>query len=691
MTNKELLKQGIAAVKAGDKSKAQALMARLVKADPDSEQGWLILGHCLSDPIKREYCFQKVLKINPSNQVAKRFLDELYAAKPKPQALVVEPAKNREASGNIFVRARASVASFFARAGNWQSAGIGFALGSLFVGLPLLLIFRSLQPPALFDRVALFVVNQPLLIGVGDLQETEIVLSNSTATAALTATPASTPVLTPTAIFNIRFQDTFGDILQAQRYMENKDYAQAVLMWDAVIEVIPEYAEAYFQRGLAYYGLTFNQRVESEFLANLEQSYLDMTHAIELDPNNGDYYYERAGLLKVIAGAEEFLIYGYPWYEKSFEDTLKAIDLGTSYEFANRSPGFDLINLGRCEEALDFFTELQAAQAPDAPASAGINTGFAESYLCLGQYQRALDHIEAAIEIRTSAPRIWTRLHILYNLGRYNQIIEELTESIEQTAAYGGGRYYFRAAAYYELGQTELALEDLAIGAGNTWGRYWFNAYVLGQLALDEGDEDGALYWLQLAEASIAPERFPDLHADLLEEIAALGGEPLFSDEDAIGIEPAIAFEEVPVIPDHIYVTPTPSSQVLSAELANYLGTGVMYLKGGDFPALLFRPAGTNQISEVISLIIKVEGGQPGQESTLQASYLSLDGGWGGFETLIWGENEIRNPQRYVDSQGYIYIAIRNFGTAPQLITNMSIRLVAVDQNGVQKVYGFRE
>ena len=43
------LQQGIAALKAGDVQKAQALLARVVQKDPRSEQGWLWLGYSLSD------------------------------------------------------------------------------------------------------------------------------------------------------------------------------------------------------------------------------------------------------------------------------------------------------------------------------------------------------------------------------------------------------------------------------------------------------------------------------------------------------------------------------------------------------------------------------------------------------------------------------------------------------------------
>jgi len=73
----ELLNAGIAAAKAKDEVKAIKLLTDVVQTDPNSELGWLWLGLCVSIPERREYCFRKVLRINPNNAEARRQIELL--------------------------------------------------------------------------------------------------------------------------------------------------------------------------------------------------------------------------------------------------------------------------------------------------------------------------------------------------------------------------------------------------------------------------------------------------------------------------------------------------------------------------------------------------------------------------------------------------------------------------------------
>jgi len=80
MTTEELLNAGIAAAKAGDALRASKLLMQAVQADPNSELGWLWLGLCRTAADQREYCFQRVLTINPQNAEARRQLEILHAS-----------------------------------------------------------------------------------------------------------------------------------------------------------------------------------------------------------------------------------------------------------------------------------------------------------------------------------------------------------------------------------------------------------------------------------------------------------------------------------------------------------------------------------------------------------------------------------------------------------------------------------
>ena len=75
--DQDFFKLGVQAANAGDYQKAQAYFIRVVQANPNSEKGWLYLGHCLSDPGKKIDCYKKVLRINPSNLEAQNALSAL--------------------------------------------------------------------------------------------------------------------------------------------------------------------------------------------------------------------------------------------------------------------------------------------------------------------------------------------------------------------------------------------------------------------------------------------------------------------------------------------------------------------------------------------------------------------------------------------------------------------------------------
>ncbi len=77
MSDEKNLQAGITAANAGDLARATAFFAEVVKENPNTEKGWFLLGSCLSDPEKSEYCFRRVLALNPNHTQAKIKLDQL--------------------------------------------------------------------------------------------------------------------------------------------------------------------------------------------------------------------------------------------------------------------------------------------------------------------------------------------------------------------------------------------------------------------------------------------------------------------------------------------------------------------------------------------------------------------------------------------------------------------------------------
>jgi ketosteroid isomerase-like protein len=85
MNPDQLLKQGIAAYKAGRQDEARELFYQTLELDRDNEQAWMWLSGVVETDLERRICLEEVLALNPNNAVAKRGLEYL-------QALGIEPA-----------------------------------------------------------------------------------------------------------------------------------------------------------------------------------------------------------------------------------------------------------------------------------------------------------------------------------------------------------------------------------------------------------------------------------------------------------------------------------------------------------------------------------------------------------------------------------------------------------------------
>lgn len=86
-----LLTKGIAAAKAGFKHTARELLTRVVRQNPQSEEGWLWLSAVLDTPQGRAYCLRQVLTINPGNRSAQLGLAALGKAQPAPSIIAGPP------------------------------------------------------------------------------------------------------------------------------------------------------------------------------------------------------------------------------------------------------------------------------------------------------------------------------------------------------------------------------------------------------------------------------------------------------------------------------------------------------------------------------------------------------------------------------------------------------------------------
>lgn len=82
MSNEDALQKGIELAQQGDFGQAATYFASVVQTDPASEEGWFWLGLCCTDPGKREYCFRRVLTLNPGHEEAREQLNILIPPVP---------------------------------------------------------------------------------------------------------------------------------------------------------------------------------------------------------------------------------------------------------------------------------------------------------------------------------------------------------------------------------------------------------------------------------------------------------------------------------------------------------------------------------------------------------------------------------------------------------------------------------
>ncbi|KAB2860929.1 MAG: hypothetical protein F9K46_09185, partial [Anaerolineae bacterium] len=82
---KQLLQQGIAAAKAGQKDQARQILQQAVKIDPRNETIWLWLSSVAKDDKERIFCLKQILSINPQSELAIKGLQALGVA-PEQQA-----------------------------------------------------------------------------------------------------------------------------------------------------------------------------------------------------------------------------------------------------------------------------------------------------------------------------------------------------------------------------------------------------------------------------------------------------------------------------------------------------------------------------------------------------------------------------------------------------------------------------
>jgi len=647
--------------------------------------GW---GKSLTDPTMKSDCFKRVLALNPHHKGARAMLDgsPVIVAESSTTSTSQPLTETSTPSDHPGSSPRSKAAS--PRVGIVAGIALGLVTGGLL--LAALLLSGALDKAASSLSIALTGSTAPSE-GFGPV----ITLPSTwTPTATLTpAPPTRTPTITViTKTYEQRLIDAKSDIEIAESLTTQGKFAEAVLAWDSVLRVLPEYGEGYYQRARVSLELMGNQRVHSEYRALLDQAYQDIDMAIALSPVvNGDHFYTRFQILDRLAAEEVFTINQTQIWLLALENLQRSLALGNTVPFSEQSLPFAFAALGEGRKGLSETERLIRARGPSAPPSCTLITALAENYEVTEQFSEALRRIDGIVDDCPTARALRDRAWILYNLGRLVEARAQLNEMIEKEPDYGGWRYYLRALISYDQGKFDEAQSDLAVGESQTWYREGIYAYLVGRFALADGDKEGAIELLRYAEATLGIIGTGPFGRRIVRELAALGASPY-------EITPQVIIPSTPMPTLQPTITPRPLSASSAStppgtRLVNMTtGIGPQLLRPDDFLALRFQASSRLSFDTIESLTVYLITSSPQGIPTLQVSpWNPKDGGSGLVDSPVWGANPVRNPEMYLTSDGDFFLEIHNWGQKAIQFDNIGIILVVRQKDGTRATYGLGE
>mgnify|MGYP001806441954 CR=1 FL=1 len=188
--------------------------------------------------------------------------------------------------------------------------------------------------------------------------------------------------------------------------MKSEDVDEKIKLYSKAIELNPEFAMAFHDRGSAF----FNS-------GQYDKAIKDYNKAIELNPEFALVFYNR-GL--------SFFDLGQ--YDKAIKDYGKAIEMNPKNALAFHDRGSSFLNLGQYDKAIKDYGK--AIELNPEFALAFYNRGL--SFFNLGQYDKAIKDYGKAIEMNPkNALAFHDRGSSFLNLGQYDKAIKDYGKAIE--------------------------------------------------------------------------------------------------------------------------------------------------------------------------------------------------------------------------------------------------------------------
>ena len=504
----DILEKGILTARAGDLDQARILLATAARQNPGSAKAWYWLGQVLDEPEKKAFCFEKARQLDPG---------------------IFEGEKDRS-TPEVTIQPSPALQT---REEELTTAAKPYSLAMALLGAMAILLLIGITAELLVGSGLLGRITQG-----GSSPDPAVLAAHALSTSGTVTPPA---ILGPTFFQTVRPAVTATVTLDAQGRqklvgplintandkMNRQLYQDAIPLWDKIIAATPDYGEAYYQRGLAYYMVSVNLTDQSKEEHDLSQALADLDQAITYGPVNGNYFFRRGQVYWAMQANTPYRVDRQPLLETALENIRLGIGMGTTVEGAGRDIPLLLNDLGHCDQGLAEAKRLSDARSPKDPPDDELNYIMSLSYLCLGQFDNALTQINTAMEVHNYCNYFYTKAMILYSQNHLDEANKAISACIIASPSYDGYRYYLRALIEYDQGQSDQAKQDLEIGNHYSWNHEGLYAYLMGRLALDNSDKDQAITMFQYAEATMNEDDSPKIQNLIRSELATVGATPL--------------------------------------------------------------------------------------------------------------------------------------------------------------------
>ncbi len=264
---------------------------------------------------------------------------------------------------------------------------------------------------------------------------------------------------------------TANDLLdQANTRYQEDDFTQAVELYAKALELEPQNAIAYNQRGNAY-----RQMEQYDLCIN------DYTQAIQYaaSPAEKATYYANRGAAYALQGD----------IQRALDDFGQAIAQNPDFARAYESRAALYAQLGNYAQAIADYTTFLSLK-PDTA------TGYvqrAQAYANTGDLQAAVQDYTQAIALQPLASTYFNRGLLYRKLGNFSRALEDYAQALQLDSHYAPA-YLARGLLEYEQGDYDAAILDLtraiSLGYGNFEAyRYRGAAYLqqsLGEVAVSD-------------------------------------------------------------------------------------------------------------------------------------------------------------------------------------------------------------